>query len=153
MKKLVVILCIGFMSVSATPYVCKSLDTFMKQMIPAEDQNNFRTYYQQELQSLRMHSPTKRKQRTRDLRKQGVAALEIKYPELYTHLKNPEYTMCMRGKQEVARTVMRLGYYEEYRALKAESHANLFTRFRNYTQNITHSVAHWFGHETKGKTT
>lgn len=153
MKKLVVILCMGIISVNAMPYVCKSIDGFIKQMVPEGDRKKFRTYYQKELQSLRISSPEQRTKLTQEKNRKGLAALEVKYPELYKHLQCPEYTLCMRGKQEVARTIMRLGCYEEYCAVKAELHANLFTRFRNYTQNIRHSVAHWFGRKIKKSTT
>lgn len=121
----------------------------MKQTVSEEDRNAFRKHYQQEIVSLRTYSPLQRRQRSSNLKKKGFAALEIRNPELYTLLGTPEYTMCQRGKQEVARFIMRLGCYEEYRAKKAEAHASLFTRFRNYTQSITHSIAQWFGGETK----
>jgi hypothetical protein len=152
MKKHIIIVCVTMSTMAATPYVCKSINTFMEQMVPAADREAFRTFYQEELQLMREYAPTKRKAYTTNLARGGLAALEIKCPELYAHLNSHEHRICKRGKQEVTRMVVRLGCYDKYCAKKAESHANLFTRFSNYSKNISHSIVHWFGRESKSKT-
>ncbi len=136
-----------------TPHLFKSINQFIQEVIPANDQKDFDVYYQAELRVLRTYSEPKRKQLVNQMCRQGYAALEVKHPPLYEQLNAPEYTLCNGGKQEVKRMVMRLGFYENYCAAKAEANVNLFTRFKNYTKSITHSMSHWFGNEKKMRTT
>lgn len=146
MKNLFFIIGLCFSSaIGSAPHLFKSIDQFIKEVIPVRDQEEFEAYYQNQLQGLKTYSPQGRRQRVGQMYKQGYAALEVKYSQVYDQLNASESTLCQIGKQEVKRMAVRLGFYEDYCREKAEKNLNFFTRFRNYIENITHSIAHWIG--------
>ena len=148
---------ISFMSLSACARTLLDgkFDDFIKEVVAAEDQKQFRLFYndliaQQKDQKQSGRRKIRRKQQDHALRlrKLGCSGLEVRKPELAVQLK-PYLDRNKKGtspeqEKKVNDFLFRYGAYEEFRTVRVTKQNNIFFKTRTYIRDTGNKVVSWF---------
>ncbi len=128
-------------------------DDFIKEVVAAEDQKQFRSFYndlvqkqKKEIQSTKGKSRKKRRDYASNLRKLGSSSLEVRKPELAMQLKPYPSKKGANPEQEkkVNDFLFRYGAYEEFLKDRAAKQNSMFAKTRTYIRDAGNKMVSWF---------
>jgi hypothetical protein len=158
MKKLVFILILFFpFWICSFDFVDSSLDDFIQRVVPAEDREAFKIYYQEFVNKLKKLTPNKKKAELQRLRELARCSLEIKHLEWAQQLKpyafyeRDEKVFQEKELKSIRMFLTRYAAYEDYCKNKAMEQGSMWHKFKSYGKHITSKFTHWFGFNKQQK--
>ncbi len=129
----------------------KNFDLFLKKYVSAENQADFKKYYQELLNSENAKRTTKRQKiksdkRIHALAVKGQTELEIKEPKLYKQL------LQQPGNEKNKKQLyVRYGAYQEFMTYNIKMHNSMYAKARTYVRDASTKVVTWVNSWRKPK--
>ncbi|MEX0940727.1 MAG: hypothetical protein WDZ41_05175 [Candidatus Babeliales bacterium] len=136
-------------------------DQFLAELVPAEDQKQFRLFYnelkyQQRKRENSVNSKVRNKQQkyVQKLQERGRNGLEVKEPDLTKNLRPylNNFILDEKTNKKVSTFLFRYGAYEEFLTQKANKQNSMFVKAKSYVRDASSKVVSWLGGFRRSKT-
>ena len=141
-------ICIGYLlffnSVAGSSFDCigKPFKDFLECMVHQADHSAFEKYYQDFIEQQKIQKiqhAQKNKLFLEELRKAGLAPLEVKYPQ-------DTQELLLKEPNDVAVNTFLIRYakYQDFLNQKMQGQTSIWVRVRNYGYSLKNQIINWF---------
>jgi hypothetical protein len=130
-------------------FVDSSMDGFIQRVVPLDEAQPFKSYYQEFIVTIKKLASTKKKAELQRLRELARSSLEIKHPDWAQQLKpyafyERDETVGQEKKLKSIRLFLtRYAAYEEFLKYKALEKAGMWSRFKSYSKHVSQKCTGW----------